>query len=297
MSERRIGNVARNEIDRVIQRIEEMIRARGLKVEPGSVLEARLATARTFAAGPIKFTAATGSDEDEQAVAVGREVLWLWQLWESLDALDGRTPTLTERLVDLVRQQAGDPEREQEFYDTQYELFSAADFAKSGTKVNLMSKDQESNRFVKRVEFLLKHAHPVECKRPRGRDSVLENLKKAAVKVDERAQPGLVCLSFDNVIHPRKSFLEEANVNTFDNAVGDQLQAWWRTNQTQALALIKDSPVRAVVIHVTKCLYTHDDERVGLPTIREAFLASGQWIRAGVVGRCLSELELTDDGN
>jgi hypothetical protein len=266
---------------------------RGVDIPTASFLNMILLETEKFAASVTDVQPpTTGSSQDDLALMMAGKQLLTFRLAESLRELERvNTPGLTERIRELVTKNAGDPQHEEQFLDAEYETFCASEITFDSCRVSFIHSRQETARLQKRVEFLISHKWPVECKRPQASHTVVRNLRAAVEKIVERSQPGIVCLSLDAVLSLARPFAEFDSESDLLDAAAAKFHELWQSLKDDVLAAIRGTPVRVVLIHHVQPSYFHQTETAGLPTLRLAISPDGKLISTNVIATCLALLE------
>lgn len=268
--------------------------SRSLKITPGSELSYLLDEVQKFESSMRdQLAGKTDSETDDLAVLVGATYLRAQRLATSIAALaKTRVPRIKETLRTLGSFMHGTSEHELQFDESEYELHVASQFVGFGQRVSFVETKSPS-RYKQRVEFMLGYKWPVECKRPRSKDQILYNIDKAIAKIDERAQPGLVCLGLESALPMQMgSFLEATDANDVSAQVLSHLQPWLSENRNAIQARLTKSYARFLIITYVVRSYMHDVESVGLPSLRLGLSASGDWITTNVTQTCIEALKM-----
>jgi len=197
------------EFARLLMDVRALFPERSIAVDPDSELSYLLSEVDLFVAGARDIAAGTSdATTDEHAATVGYPLLCFWHLADAMLSLNAAdVPKMKQTLESVASLRHGDAEQEEQFYDAAYELVSASDFHRGGLRPSFIDTRQRS-RYQKRVEYLLLHKWPVECKRPRSLETVVRQARKAREKIDERSNPGIVCISLDHALSDRATFRE-----------------------------------------------------------------------------------------
>jgi hypothetical protein len=268
--------------------LRELFRERSVSIECTSYLRSYLDEVDRFVEGAKDIRSPdTEKNRDELAILLSAKPLLMFRLAESLARLaEANTPGLTKRLRELARMPAGDADREQEFQDVEYETYCASEFTFQNERVSFV-KCKKDLRYRKHVEFLVRHKFSVECKRPRRWGTVTKNVRDAVKKIVERKQPGLVAITLDHVFCVEYPFIQLLNEDDLRSATTARFLDGWVRIAHKVLESIRNTPVRAILIHYRCPSYNHSTEMIGLPTFRLALLPNGQWLGTNVIEECL----------
>jgi hypothetical protein len=261
---------------------------------PGSELSYLLEEIQKFESSTRDQPAGkTGSETDERAVLVGATLLRAQRLATSIAHLDKkRVPHMAETLKTLRGFKHGNREHELQFDESEYELHMASQFVGFGQKVSFVRAASPS-RYKQRVEFMLGYKWPVECKRPRSEGQIFSNMDKAIAKIDERAQPGLVCLGLELALPMQPGlFLEAADESDICAQVSSHLRPWLSENRDAMQGRLSKSYARFLILTYVVRSYMHDTEQIGLPSLLLGLSSSGDWITTNVAGTCIEALKM-----
>lgn len=282
-------------------RIEEIrptiIRAftsRSLKIRPGSELSYLLDEVQKFeSATRDQKGGTTGSETDERAVHVGATLLRAQRLATSLADLEKKkVPRISETLKTLGSFNHGSSEHELQFDESEYELHMSSQFLGFGPRVSFV-KAASPSRYKQRVEFMLGYKWPVECKRPRSKDQILANIDKAIAKIDERAQPGIVCIGLESALPMVPPvFLEAADETDICERVSSHLRSWLLEKREVIQRKLAPSYARFVILTYVVPSYMHNSEHVALPSLRLGLSSTGDWITLNVAEACIEALRI-----
>lgn len=237
----------------------------------------------------------TAAETDMSAVATGNTLLRVVRLADSIALLRNHgVPKITETLRSLGSFDHGNDEQEAQFDEAEYELHMASQFVGHGTRVAFVDT-KATSRYSKRVEFMLGYKWPVECKRPRSPTRIMSNLDNAIVKINERAQPGVVCLGLDVALRMDAPFLEAEDVQGVRRQVTEHLRPWLEANKSTLQAKLKGSWVEFVIVTFMVSSYIHESEEVALPSLRLGLSRDGEWIAGDVPGHCMTVMRAARD--
>lgn len=268
-----------------------LFRERGVEVPVGSALRGLLDEVEKFVEGSQDLTPSeTHSETDDRVVGLGRPLLQASQLWEALRALDDIcSPKLAGKMRTLASFSARSTAHLAQFDDAIYEFLCAAEIAAAGRRVSFLDQRQGS-RFRQRVEFLISHRWPVECKRPRSTDKLLRNIRAAVDKICERETPGLIFIALDWILAGESPYRETAGEDALIQEVAQEWKELWKSQKPRVLAALAGSRVSGVVFHASVLAYYHDEGMIGLPRLRLGLLPDGTEIHNQVIENLLKRL-------
>lgn len=277
-------DIPTDEFNRLIQSINHVFSERSIPIATDSELYYLKGEAQKFNDSSRDLSpGATDSETDESAVLTGYPLLNFWHLADSVASLcHANVAKLKETLTVLGSLKHADTVQEEQFYDAAYEVVSAADFYRSGLRPSFIATTQAS-RHQKRVEYLLLHKWPVECKRPRSRGSIISQAKNARTKIDERGQPGVVCISLDHVLSDNARFREYESIHHMQCTVSAQFQQFLSDRKTELVEKGTSEHVVALLFHLKLLGYLHDCERVSGPLLRCAIRRDGPIVSRDVM--------------
>ncbi len=285
-------------IDDAVSTITTAYRARSLPISADSELHHLLNEVLRFEDSARDLTPGqTDADTDEQAVLVGAELLRAVRLADAIALLVHHTvPKITETLKTLSSFKHGNVEQEAQFDESEYELHVASQFVGFGQRVSFVEAKSPS-RYQQRVEFMLGYKWPVECKRPRSSRQILPNIEKAIAKIDERAQPGLICVGLEAALPiARETFLEVDDTNDICSQISKHTGPWLQANREAIQTKLLSSWTRFLIVtYMVRC-YMHKSEDVALPSLRLGLSASGDWITNDVPKSCIEALKTERGG-
>ncbi|MBI5531839.1 MAG: hypothetical protein HY898_03935 [Deltaproteobacteria bacterium] len=277
--------------EEAISAVQRMFDARTVAIDPASILGNLLGEAQKFVDATKDLRAGrTDAETDEAAVQAGGSLLAVVRLGMALQAHEAhRTPKLTETLINLSSFRVGRDQHDDQFSEAEYELHAASQFVGCGHRVAFVDTKSPS-RFDQRVEFMLGYKWPVECKRPRVRGRILENIKKATDKLNERAQPGIASVALESALPHSLPFRETFNVEEVRHAISEEFGRWWEAESKEVLKAIAGSFSRYLILNYTALTYTHDTGEIGLPSLRLGLTQTGEWIQTDVCSECVRRL-------
>lgn len=233
---------------------------------------------------------ANDSETDSNAVAVAGRLLEVVRLGMALKLhSEHATPKITETLATLVAFRNGKDEHEPQFHESEYELHAASQFVCCGARVAFVDTSKPS-RYNQRVEFMLGTKWPVECKRPRAPHTVIENVHRAVEKLNERKQPGIVCVAIDSALPHRNPFREVFKIDDLIAEVSKEFITWCEKYGDKLRDAIDGSFARFVILSYTTLVYEHGSEQVMLPSLRLGFSVK-DWLTQDVCCECIRRLE------
>jgi len=272
------------EFEQLLAEVRRVLAERSISAGPDTELHYLMDEVRKYVArtGDLA-SSATDAGTDERAVTVGYPLLCFWHLADAIACLHASSvPTVQQALETVSSRRHGDADQEEQFYDAAYELTSANDFLRCGIRPSFIHTKQCS-RYQKRVEYLLMHKWPVECKRPRSLDNIVGRAKDAREKIDERKTRGLVCISLSHAFSDRATFREYQSVHHLQCCASEQLNTYLAGSREQLLAAGTSKYSIGVVFHLELLGYLHDTERVSGPLLRCAITAEGRVLSQDVL--------------
>jgi hypothetical protein len=272
--------------------IERMYAARNLPIAPGSILRDLLDQAQKFTDATKDLRAGpTDAATDDAAVKVGGALLAVTRLGMALQEHEAhRTPKLTETLATLAGFKLGAEQHDDQFDEAEFELHASSQFVGCGHRVTFVDTKSPS-RFGQKVEFMIGYKWPVECKRPRVAGRIVDNVRKAVDKLNERKQPGIACVALEAALPHKLPFRETFNEEDVRFAVSEEFAAWWDKERQAIAPILSGSFARFLVLNYTALMYAHESGEVGLPSLRLGFAQSGdEWIETDVCAECVRRL-------
>jgi hypothetical protein len=279
-------------IEDATQAIRAAYQARSLPITADSELEHLLSEIDRFETATRDLApGATDAETDEAAIQTGATLLRGVRLADSIALLvHHRVPKITETLQTLAGFKHGTPEHEAQFDESEYELHVASQFVGFRHRVSFVQAKAPS-RYQQRVEFRLGYKWPVECKRPRSAQRVMENIDKTIAKIDERQQPGLVGVGLEAALPMGTPFLEVEEAVDAAASVSTHLGPWLTVNREAIQQKLAAGWARFLIVTYIVRTYMHGNEDVALPSLRLGLSSEGEWVTTAVTQRCLEALQ------
>jgi hypothetical protein len=248
-----------------------------------------LSEARKFVAAAKDLDKSeTQAQTDGRIIKLAEPILVVHQLSDSIPVLARkRTPSLAQRLRQLAAFKKGAPQARDQFHEAAYELYCASEFVNSQYPVAFIDPRQVS-RYKSRVEFLIKHKWPAECKRPRSEEGILRGVRDACRKIDERSLPGVVCLSLENALQGSYFFWELMDDDAIQVEVRQRVQLFLDKSGQKLMSVVRNSTAIGILIHYTALCYNHGDETIELPRLRTALLRDGKSLGQDVIPQIMA---------
>ena len=269
-----------------------LYRSKNVNIPSESELWYLLEEMRKFTAGIKNISAGkTPSETDDLAMVVGFNLLRGCRLSESLQPLsNANVPHITQTLRTLASFKHCIAQHRLQFDESEYELYMASQFVGLGPRVSFIDTKRPS-RFKQRVEFMLGYKWPVECKHPRSERGILVNIDAALKKLNERSQAGIICIGLE-VALPMKTapYLEVMKAADVVQVVSQHVEPWLTKHREMLSERLMQSYGRFIIFTYTISNYIHEDQHVGLPSLRLALSATGWWIDKDAIKTCLDSL-------
>jgi len=280
------------EFERLLRQVRGVFSRRSIVIGVDSELSHLLTEVDLFVARSRDIPAGTTDNAtDEHAVRVGYPPLCFWHLADAVVTLDtGNVPKIKQTLESVASLRHGDDDQEEQFYDAAYELVSATDFHRGGLRPSFIDTRQRS-RYQKRVEYLLLHKWPVECKRPRSLETVVRQAKRAREKIDERSSPGIICISLDHALSDRATFRDYDSIHDLQCEASQALDGYLANARDQLILEGTSQHAVAVLFHLELLGYIHDTERISGPLLRCAITSEGKMLSTDVVQKLRQVLQ------
>lgn len=266
---------------------------RSIQIASGSVLYHMLSEAQKFVFATRDLNnSPTQAETDERIIRLAEPILIVHQLSDAISILARRrTPSLTQRLRQLAAFKKGRDEAENQFQETAYEIYCACEFARYQYPIAFIDPRQAS-RYKHRVEFLIKHKWPVECKRPRSERGILKGVRDTCDKIDERSSPGIVCVGLENALPGKYFFWELLDDESIRKEVRKRVQGFLDNSGEELMDIVSTSQAVGILLHYTAICYNHGDETVELPHLRTVLLRDRTNLACDVIRNLVTYLEL-----
>jgi hypothetical protein len=278
------------ELNNQIIFIRELYRNRNITIPANSLLENTLIEVSKFVSSTKDLRSlATANETDTQAVGIAKQILDFWHLADSIAILiKVRAKHMQETLVKLSEFQTSNPEHSEQWNETKYEVICAADFSQGGLRPSFVDTSRVS-RFNKKVEFILCYKWPVECKRPRVTNRIIDRILDARTKIDERNQPGIIAVSLENALDTNEVFREIENETKLIATISSEFSDYLKNTKQDILSKCFSENVKAILFHYLVGAYCHDSESISMPLLRCALTRNGEFVNIHVMAM-LSDL-------
>lgn len=270
----------------------------GVSIQTGTCLAAALSEAEAFADGTQDIGV---PDWDmlpqERGIAIAEDILVGWHVASSSNLLARHNVTaLAEHLNDLARLPLNDVDRQQEFLDTAYELQCAGDFMSGGVRVSFIRRAQQSATTQKRVEFLIRHRWPAECKRPRVLGTISKNIALIREKLDERSAPGVACICLENVLNTGSSYTTAEDKQDYLQQLERRYRPLERAILDPIVAEMQDSTIVGCLLHHSELIRYSGNDTVGRIVVRTLVTRSGSVVRTDTIPQVIAILQAESGG-
>jgi hypothetical protein len=282
-----------SEIELARRRLIQAFASRSVQILPNSELWFVLEEMRRFseASRDLKI-AASASETDDSAVAVGLDLLRGWRLDRAVDVLLGAdVPHVVQTLRTISSFKHGKPQHRLQFDQSEYELHMASQFHGHGQRISFVDTRRPS-RYQQRVEFMVGYKFPIECKHPQFERRIIANIDAALGKLNERQQPGGICIGLEQALPMSSSpYLEVMNADDVKSQISEHVAPWFSCHRKLLVARLAQGYGRFIIFTYTALTYVHLPEAVALPSTRVALTATGEWVEENVVSRCIGQLK------
>jgi len=260
-------------------------------VQTGTVLAYLLDETERFEQGTNDLPGlATAAATDEAAVRTAGPLLRTFRLALAFEAHENEgTPELRRALEPLAAFANDSDEHRDQFDEAEYEIHAASLFVGCGKRVSFVNPDR-GGRYRRHVEFMLGYRFPVECKRPRARHRIAPITVEAAEKIDERRQPGVVCVALENALPSTAEFREVLSEAELTRTVAEDFSKFWDREGARCETAFRNGYVRYIVFNYLRAGILHDTGSAGFPSLLICRTQDGRWVNRDSARTVVDEL-------